>query len=275
MAVPDELALEFDGSEDREGARRSEGPMLVSVPLGERSPEVEEVARSVRVPPLAMSPDLTGGPLVIEVPAGSRHDSLYARATKRAFDVVIASVALVLAVPVLLAAAVAVRFTMGGPVLFRQVRLGRDGQPFEVLKFRTMKPDRRRAGSPEGWRGEDRRKTHKTPVHPLLTPVGRFLRRYSIDELPQLINVLRGEMSIVGPRPELPLVAARCESWQWARLLVRPGLTGLWQVTARGQGPMHERTDLDVEYVTTMGLRIDLRILLTTPRAIVATNQGY
>ncbi len=208
-------------------------------------------------------------------PPGSRHRSLYARHLKRVFDVVVAGCALVVALPVLALAALAVRITMGGPVLFRQERIGLDGQAITVLKLRTMKPDRRRARSRSRRDGPERRRTHKTPQHPLLTPVGRFLRKYSLDELPQILNVLRGDMSVVGPRPELAIVIERYEPWQYARLLVRPGLTGLWQITARGDGGlMHERVDLDVDYLSELGFLTDVRIIAKTPRAMLMDHQG-
>lgn len=226
--------------------------------------------------------DLTDGKLV-GVGSGDQPSpslpppgGLYVNGVKRVFDIVAAGGAIALALPLLAAVALLVRVTMGGPVLFRQTRLGRDGVPFEVLKFRTMKPDRRADGLDRiRWGGEERRRTHKTAAHPLLTPVGRFLRRYSIDEFPQLFNVWRGEMSIVGPRPELPSVAASYEPWQYGRFLVRPGLTGLWQITARGNAPMHERTDLDIEYVATVSLRTDLRIIAATPKAMFGDHKGY
>jgi lipopolysaccharide/colanic/teichoic acid biosynthesis glycosyltransferase len=223
--------------------------------------------------------DVTGDgtkAFVVAVPDGSRHDGLYSRRGKRALDLLLGGVALLVALPILALAALAIRLTMGAPVLFRQVRLGRDGQPFEVLKFRTMKPDRR--GSVEAldpWDGVDRRRTHKTREHPLLTPVGQFMRRYSIDELPQVLNVLRGEMSIVGPRPELPSVAAGYEPWQYARLLVRPGLTGLWQINARGTGPMHEAVEFDIDYLRQVSLATDLRIIASTPKAMFGEHKGY
>lgn len=208
-------------------------------------------------------------------PAGSRHQSLYARHGKRAFDLLLASMALVVAVPVLGLAALAVRLTMGGPVLFRQERIGLDGQLITVLKLRTMKPDRRRSRRGGRNHGPDRRKTHKTPEHPLLTPVGRFLRRYSIDELPQILNVIKGDMAIVGPRPELALVVEHYEPWQCARMLVRPGLTGLWQITARGEGGlMHERVDLDVDYLSQVSLVTDLLIIAKTPLAMLGDHKG-
>jgi lipopolysaccharide/colanic/teichoic acid biosynthesis glycosyltransferase len=208
-------------------------------------------------------------------PPGSRHDSFYARHAKRYLDLVLACVALVVALPVLGVAALAVRVTMGGPVLFRQERIGLDGTPITVLKLRTMKPDRRRTRRQAWYQGPDRRRTHKSPEHPLLTPVGRFLRKYSIDELPQIFNVIKGDMAIVGPRPELALVVERYQPWEYARMLVRPGLTGLWQITARGDGHlMHERVDLDIAYLSRLGLATDLRIVLATPRAMLGEHTG-
>ena len=213
-------------------------------------------------------------PITIVAPPGSRHGSFYVGAPKRLLDIVVAAVALVAALPILLALGVAIRLTMGGPVLFRQVRIGRNGEPFEILKFRTMQPDRRRSAA-VAYAGEDRRRTHKPARHPLMTPLGRILRAYSLDEIPQLVNVLRGDMSLVGPRPELPSVTWNYEAWQHGRMLVRPGLTGLWQITARGDQPMHERTDLDIEYVRQVSLRHDLRILAATPRAMFGAHKGH
>ena len=223
------------------------------------------------------APGRTGTrPTPIPVPDGSRHASFYARRTKRALDVVVALGALVVVLPLMAVVSVVVLLTMGRPVLFRQVRVGLDGQEFEVLKFRTMKKDRRRRSAGSSYTGPDRRRTHKTKQHPLLTPVGRFLRTWSLDEVPQVLNVLRGDMSIVGPRPELPsVVAATYEPWQYSRFLVRPGLTGRWQVTARGDGDMHERTDLDIEYVREVSLREDLRLVLRTPTAMFGSHKGY
>ncbi|HEY6532072.1 MAG TPA: sugar transferase [Acidimicrobiales bacterium] len=208
-------------------------------------------------------------------PPGSRHDTFYARHGKRVLDLVLAGAALVVALPVLGLAALAVRMTMGRPIMFHQERIGLDGRPITVLKLRTMKPDRRRSRNRSRYQGPDRRHTHKTAEHPLLTPVGRFLRKYSIDELPQIFNVLRGDMTIVGPRPELAIVVERYQPWQYARLMVRPGLTGLWQITARGDGGlMHERVDLDVEYLSCLGVRTDLGIIAKTPRAMLGDHKG-
>ena len=192
-----------------------------------------------------------------------RQATLYQRIGKPIVDELLAAVIAVLAAPIMAVAAAAVRVTMGSPVILRQRRVGLHGQEFTVFKFRTMLPDRR--VSDVSYSGPDRRKVHKTPDDPRITPVGRFLRRTSIDELPQLFNVLRSEMSLVGPRPELPMIVAGYASWQHERHAVKPGLTGLWQLEARDADElMHERTDIDVRYVATLSLATDVRLLLRT-----------
>lgn len=192
----------------------------------------------------------------------------YERLAKPVLDAVGAIVALVLALPIMVVAAASVLFKMGRPVVLRQTRIGRDGKEFAVFKFRTMEPDRRVADLP--FADPDRRKVHKTPDDPRITSVGRVLRRTSIDELPQLINVLRGEMSLVGPRPELPKIVATYEPWQHARHRVKPGITGLWQLEARDEGVlMHQRTDLDIDYVESVGFTTDVKLLaLTLPNVL-------
>ena len=149
---------------------------------------------------------------------------------------------ILLSAPGMALLAVVIRVTLGQGVFFCQSRIGQHGRPFNVLKFRTMLPDRRRAQVPIPF--PDRRCTHKAKNDPRHTSVGRFLRRWSLDELPQLFNVVRGQMSLIGPRPELPSVVARYEPWQHVRHNVKPGMTGLWQVVARGVDPMEERIDL-------------------------------
>jgi len=205
--------------------------------------------------------------LVVEPPTG-----FYARWGKPLLDRVLALLLLVLLSPLLALLMVAVRIDLGSPVLFRQQRVGLHGRTFAMVKLRTMRPDRRRADLP--FEGPDRRRTHKHPADPRLTRFGRFLRAWSLDELPQLVHVLRGEMSLVGPRPELVSVVARYEPWQHRRHLVKPGLTGLWQVTERGSTPMHERTDLDLEYVRRLSPVTDLGILLRTVPAALGRRRG-
>ena len=178
---------------------------------------------------------------------------------------------LVLAIP-MLCIALLVSLTMGSPVLFRQKRIGRDGREFDVLKFRTMNADRRCASQGVS---EEQRLTHKCETDPRHTRVGRWLRRYSLDELPQLLNVLRGDMSLIGPRPELVSVVERhyCENLH-QRHKVKPGLTGLWQVSARGNGPMHENGGWDIVYLQEISALTDLKILLRTPMVMFGSQAG-
>ena len=170
--------------------------------------------------------------------------------TKRLFDVVAAAVLLVVTAPVLLVAALAVRATMGAPVLFRQARVGQGGRVFTLLKLRTMRTG---AG-----RDADR-----------LTALGRVLRSTSIDELPQLWNVLRGDMSLVGPRPLLPEYLGRYSPEQARRHEVRPGLTGLAQVEGRNTASWEERLALDVAYVDSWTIGGDLRIMARTVASVL------
>ncbi len=179
---------------------------------------------------------------------------------RRAFDVAGASVGLALAAPVLGVAALAIRLEDGGPVLYRQRRVGQGGREFELLKLRTMVVGAERQGA--GWAvdaGDTR-----------ITRIGAVLRRLSLDELPQLANVLRGEMSLIGPRPTLAYQVERYTPRQRRRLDVRPGLTGWAQIHGRARLPWDERIELDVWYVDNRSPRVDLAILLRTPRALFA-----
>ena len=185
-----------------------------------------------------------------------------------------AALLLLVVSPVLIAVAVAILFALGRPLVLRQPRIGHGGNVFLTLKFRTMRPDRRQQ-DPGGWAGADRRLTHKSAQDPRLVPVGRFLRKWSLDELPQLLNVLRGEMSLVGPRPEMVAIVQRYAGWQHKRHLVKPGVTGLWQVSARGDGMMHERTDVDLEYIARLSLKQDLKILVLTLPAALGLRKGF
>jgi lipopolysaccharide/colanic/teichoic acid biosynthesis glycosyltransferase len=158
-------------------------------------------------------------------------------------------------------------------VLLRQPRIGREGRTFQMLKFRTMKPDRRRWQDPN-YRGPERRVTHKSPDDPRHTPLGRKLRKTSLDELPQLLNVLSGDMSLIGPRPELVDIVAQYRGWQHARHAVKPGITGLWQVTERPNGGlMHEYTELDLDYIANLSFRSDLEIVVKTPFSVLRKDE--
>lgn len=227
---------------------------------------------------LASPPPLVDAPVVVEHAATAA--TWYVRNGKRAMDCALAVLLLVIAAPVMAVVALAVRASVGRPLIFRQTRIGHGGRPFEVLKFRTMRADRRTTGKDRRTAArqedEDRRRTHKSAHDPRLTPTGRVLRTLSLDELPQLINVLKGEMSLVGPRPELSAVVERYhQPWHHRRHDVRPGITGLWQVTERGNGLMHEHVDVDLDYVDRVGPLLDLKILLLTVPAALGSRRGY
>jgi lipopolysaccharide/colanic/teichoic acid biosynthesis glycosyltransferase len=177
----------------------------------------------------------------------------------RAADVAVAGLGLVLTSPLLAAAALAIKLEDGGPVLFRQTRVGKDGGDFELLKLRSMSVGAEHTGA--GY-AVDR-------GGPRITRVGRLLRRTSVDELPQLWNVLRGAMSVIGPRPTLRYQVDRYTEHQRRRLEVRPGLTGWAQVQGRATLSWAERIELDVWYVDHRSTRVELGILLKTPRALV------
>jgi lipopolysaccharide/colanic/teichoic acid biosynthesis glycosyltransferase len=181
----------------------------------------------------------------------------------RALDLLLASLLLALASPFLALAALLIRLESRGPVLYRQRRVGRGGAPFELLKLRTMVPGAEAMGAG----------IYVVEGDPRITRVGRLLRRFSLDELPNLVNVLRGEMAIVGPRPTVQEQVDRYTERQRRRLDVRPGITGWAQVNGRTSLPWPERIELDVWYVEHRSLRLDLRILAKTAR-MLASGRG-
>jgi lipopolysaccharide/colanic/teichoic acid biosynthesis glycosyltransferase len=169
-----------------------------------------------------------------------------------------------------------VRLTSSGPALFRQVRVGRAGSTFVMLKFRSMYADaEERLASLREQSDHGDGVLFKMREDPRVTRVGKFLRKYSLDELPQLINVLLGTMSLVGPRPPLPLEVARYEAHVHRRLLVKPGLTGLWQISGRSDLSWDESVQLDLRYVENWSLSEDLFILWKTARAVAAGSGAY
>ncbi|WP_051371615.1 sugar transferase [Streptomyces sp. 142MFCol3.1] len=195
-------------------------------------------------------------------------------ALKRTIDMVGASVLLLLLAPLLLAVAVAVKADSPGPVLFRQQRTGWHGRNFHMLKLRTMHVGAERMRTELGARNETDGHLFKIREDPRITPAGRWLRRWSLDELPQLLNVLMGHMSLVGPRP-LPVQDSSFSGDARQRLLVRPGLTGLWQIGGRSDLSWEDALRLDLEYVHAWSIRMDLNILARTLPAIVRGQGAY
>jgi len=194
---------------------------------------------------------------------------------KRSFDVVGAGILLLLASPLMLLTALAIKLEDGGPVMFRQPRVGRSGQPFECLKFRSMVIDAEARLAELAAQNEGAGPLFKLTHDPRITRVGRFIRRFSIDELPQLWNAFRGDMSLVGPRPALPAEVAQYDTDTRRRLDVRPGLTGLWQVSGRSNLSWEDTVRLDLYYVDNWSMVQDLMILAKTARAVIGSAGAY
>jgi exopolysaccharide biosynthesis polyprenyl glycosylphosphotransferase len=188
----------------------------------------------------------------------------YQRTVKRAFDLTLTLIALPLVLPLMGLVALIIRLNTPGPVLLRQKRVGENGRLFEMFKFRTMVQNAGEVHCPVEQAVRQDQPLHKHPGDPRVTSAGRFLRRTSLDELPQLFNVLRGEMSLVGPRPELPFLVEKYEPWQRKRFAVPQGMTGWWQVNGRGERLMHLHTEDDLFYVLHYSVWLDLRILFKT-----------
>ena len=211
---------------------------------------------------------LHGGDNSDESVARSTTSTWYVRGGKRAFDMAASATLLVVASPILIGVATVLRLRLGPDILFRQRRVGLHGEDFEMLKFRTMHHSRRRSQH-HVFHGNDRRTTHKSSNDPRHTRVGRLLRRTSLDELPQLINVLRGDMSLVGPRPELASVVDTHDLRSHPRHTVKPGITGLWQVNRRNEGLLlHTCFDDDLPYLDHISLGGDVRILVATAKVL-------
>ncbi len=231
-----------------------------------------------KVVPLFAAESVSGGVAGDASKAPSRLDL----ACKRAIDLFVSLSVLVFGMPFYLLMAAMIKLTSEGPVLFVQERIGKDGQPFQFYKFRTMVVNnddathRDFAKSFISGKGMDEETgTFKMAADPRVTPIGRFLRRTSLDELPQLINVLRGEMSIVGPRPPLSYELDHYKEWHKGRLAATPGLTGLWQVSGRSTVPFDEMVMLDLYYIENWSLSLDIKIMLRTIPVMFFGIGGY
>jgi exopolysaccharide biosynthesis polyprenyl glycosylphosphotransferase len=212
----------------------------------------------------------------------TRGPSRYGSIAKRGLDLFGASLAIVLALPVMAAIACAVALSSPGPIIFRQIRLGKGGAPFVFYKFRSMRCDADdrihreyvanliQGNLAQINQGDAEKPLYKLKRDPRVTAVGRIIRKTSLDELPQLFNVLKGEMSLVGPRPPVPYEVEKYQSWHLRRILeVKPGITGLWQVEGRSRASFDEMVRLDLRYVRESSFAFDLRILLKTVRVVL------
>ena len=184
--------------------------------------------------------------------------------TKRFLDITLSLTGMIITLPLWIILPVAIKLSSPGPVFFLQERVGKDGKRFRMIKFRTMYED-----TP----AFDYAPT--SPQDPRITPVGKIIRRMSLDELPQLINVIRGEMSLVGPRPEMPFIVEKYTEWQKKRLEVKPGITGLWQIMGRKDLPLHENLEYDFYYIRNRSLLLDLVIILKTIPQVLLRKGAY
>ncbi len=222
----------------------------------------------------------TGGvasSLAIDAPSATGPlDGLFYESIKRWLDIVISATALVLLSPVLLISALIVKFTDGGAIFYPHPRVGEGGNEFTCYKFRSMvvNADKMKAEL-TFFNSHDDQRTFKIPNDPRVTPFGRWMRRMSVDELPQLWNVLKGDMSVVGPRPP---VVSEVEQYTWddmQRLAVKPGLTCIWQVSGRSRLPFPEQLKMDLEYIENRSLALDLKLMLLTIPAVVSADGAY
>jgi exopolysaccharide biosynthesis polyprenyl glycosylphosphotransferase len=262
-------------------------PEDVLVPLGSEPPEGDEVlahcrARGIPVRRVATASQVVSGEARIHEFLGIPWELQHRRdlrpideRVKRATDLVLGSIALILLAPLLLLIAVLIKLDTPGPVFYKQRRLTKNGREFEMFKFRSMVVDAEKLLDKVRHLNEADGPIFKIRDDPRVTRVGRVLRRTSLDELPQLFNVLRGELSLVGPRPPVPEEVARYEPWQRRRLEVVQGMTGLWQVSGRSRLSFEEMVLLDIYYIDHWSLMLDLEILLDTIPAVLFARGAY
>jgi exopolysaccharide biosynthesis polyprenyl glycosylphosphotransferase len=199
----------------------------------------------------------------------------YQRMIKRAFDLTLSVILLIPAAIMMVFIALAIWIESPGPIIFRQKRVGENGKLFEMLKFRTMVHNAEKLRYLVEYYDDDGNLIHKIPEDPRVTRVGKLLRKTSLDELPQIFNIFSGEMSLVGPRPELPYLVERYKPWQRKRFAVPPGITGWWQINGRSDKPMHLHTEDDLYYVQNYSLLLDLEILFKTILVVFRGRGAY
>jgi lipopolysaccharide/colanic/teichoic acid biosynthesis glycosyltransferase len=190
---------------------------------------------------------------------------------KRVFDLFFGSLLILLALPLMGIIWILVKMDSPGPALLKQERVGENGEIFRMYKFRSM----RTAGTQGGEAVTNPDNLHKIPDDPRVTSIGRILRRWSLDELPQFFNIMRGDMSLVGPRPELPWLVSKYQPWQRKRFAVPQGLTGWWQVNGRSTKPMHLNTEDDLYYIQNYSIWLDVRILWLTLFAVLRRDGAF
>ena len=216
------------------------------------------------------------GDYEVQFQVHKQSSNLFFITMKRVMDVILSCIACVVISPLLLLLWILIKIEEpGAPGIYRQIRVGKDGKPFEMYKFRSMVRDAEARQQDLLHKNEIQGAMFKMKNDPRVTPIGRIIRRTSLDELPQLFNVIRGEMSLVGPRPPLPREVNEYTSYDLQRLTVIPGCTGLWQVSGRNQLGFKEMVELDLQYIRKQSIRFDLLILLKTVRVLVGTKDAF
>jgi lipopolysaccharide/colanic/teichoic acid biosynthesis glycosyltransferase len=225
--------------------------------------------------PYSRQPDLPAGPVLDSGSEFSVPESLVYRVSKRCLDVTLALAGLVLLLPLLPPIILLIKLDSQGPVLFTQKRVGRGGRLFTCFKFRSMVENAEALKSHLASLNEATGPAFKIREDPRITAIGAFLRRSSLDEVPQLFNVLLGHMTVVGPRPQIPSEVALYEPWHRSRLDVKPGITCLWQISGRSHLSFDDWMRLDLDYIRNRSMRLDLEILLKTVPAVIARKGAY
>lgn len=199
----------------------------------------------------------------------------YQRLMKRGFDLVVGSILLLFSLPLMGLLSILIVLGDGLPIFYKQKRVGENGVIFEMLKFRTMVKNADQLQGQVATRDEAGNEIHKVKDDPRITRIGHILRRFSLDELPQFVNVVRGDMSLVGPRPEMPYLVDKYQPWQRKRFAVPPGLTGWWQISGRSDKPMHLNTEDDLYYISNYSLWLDIQILMRTVWVVLIGRGAY
>jgi exopolysaccharide biosynthesis polyprenyl glycosylphosphotransferase len=210
---------------------------------------------------------------MLDLRAPALHE--YQRLVKRIFDIIIGTIIQILVFPIMILIALAIKIDSSGPIFYKSKRVGENGQLFRMYKFRSMVVDADKRLKDVIQHDEQGNIIHKTPDDPRVTRVGKFIRRTSLDELPQLFNVFKGEMSLVGPRPEIPTLVEQYKPWQRKRFAVPQGITGWWQVNGRSDKPMHLHTEDDIYYVQHYSLLLDIQILVKTAWVVMRGKGAY
>jgi len=235
--------------------------------------QIRIVSNSIQLSHYKASVENFGGLPLIDI----RRSALSSRQQliKRIFDIVVTINLLILTLPIMVVIYLSIKLTSEGPALFKQERIGENGRRFVMYKFRSMVINADKWHITENYNKDLKEINHKSRNDPRITKVGQIIRRTSLDELPQLFNVLKGNMSLVGPRPEMPWLAEKYEPWQYERFTVPPGITGQWQVTGRSTRPMHLSTDDDIYYINNYSLILDIKILWKTLAVVIKGIGAY